>query len=408
MSRVPTSRAPRIVVAVFVATLALAARPAARDDAGPLFDDGVVHSVRLTIHSQDLAALRAGFDTNTFYPADLQWRDQRVRNVGVRSRGTGSRNPHKLGLLVDFGRYAPGQRFLGLTSLVLDNFYQDPSMMREPLAMGLLRRLGQPAPRQAYAHFAINNVPQGLYGLVETITPDFTEVAFNESGLLFEYHWAFPFYADDLGDDVGVYAPLFEPQNAGVASAEAIYGPIRELFRDINDPDEAVWLERVEARIDLPELLRHVGAEAFMAELDGFLGYAGMNNFYLYRYAGTNRHRVLSWDRDFAFAFLDTPIFERAHENVLMRRALERPELRALFLDAIEAASASATADGWLAAEVDRMAALIMPAAIKDLRRPFSTQEFLDAVEFLRLFAAERPSIVAGQIEAARASGGGS
>src|SRR5512134_2644818 len=73
--------------------------------AAGLFDDTTLHDVYLFINSRDLLKLRAGYLTNTYYPADLLWGTTRVRNVAVRSRGTGSRNPFKLGLRVDFNRF---------------------------------------------------------------------------------------------------------------------------------------------------------------------------------------------------------------------------------------------------------------------------------------------------------------
>ena len=64
----------------------------------------------------------------------MQWRDQTVPIVGVRSRGSGSRNPHKPGLRIDFGRYVD-QKFLGLKSLALVNGWQGPSLMKQRISM---------------------------------------------------------------------------------------------------------------------------------------------------------------------------------------------------------------------------------------------------------------------------------
>src|SRR5262245_48531299 len=86
-----------------------------------LFDDTKLHEVRLFLNSRDLPQLRAKYQTNDYFVADMQWQGIRVRNVGVRSRGFGSRNAQKMGLRIDFNRYTKGQQFLGLSSLVLDN-----------------------------------------------------------------------------------------------------------------------------------------------------------------------------------------------------------------------------------------------------------------------------------------------
>ena len=142
-----------------------------------LFDQSVVHEIRVLINSRDLAQLREHYDKNTYYPAEFQWGTLRAPNVGVRSRGLGSRSPTKLGLRVDFTHYATRQRFVGLKSLVLKNLVQDPSMVREALAMAMFSRMGQPAPRESFCRVYINGVYQGLYALVEDIDDVFLVLA---------------------------------------------------------------------------------------------------------------------------------------------------------------------------------------------------------------------------------------
>jgi CotH kinase protein len=71
-----------------------------------------------------------------------------------------------------------------------------------------------------------------------------------------------------------------------------------------------------------------------------------MNNFYLYRYTGRSVHRFLPWDKDTTFQQADSPIFLRADENVLFRRALAFDDLRALYLDVLEQTARSASEDG--------------------------------------------------------------
>ena len=122
---------------------------AAAQDTSELFDPLAMQEIRLTINTRDARLLRERYEDNTYYMADMQWRNIRVRNAGVRSRGSASRNPNKLGLRVDFDRYVTGQRFLGVKSIVLKNMWQDGSFMHDALAMALFTRMGQPAPRQS-------------------------------------------------------------------------------------------------------------------------------------------------------------------------------------------------------------------------------------------------------------------
>src|SRR5262245_29461337 len=101
------------------------------EPADALFNDTVVHDIRLTINTRDWDSLKIHYLENTYYPSDLRWNGMVVRNIGIRSRGTGSRSGVKPGLRVDFDRYTTDQTFLGLKSIVLRNNTQDGSGMHE-------------------------------------------------------------------------------------------------------------------------------------------------------------------------------------------------------------------------------------------------------------------------------------
>src|SRR5438045_5178964 len=107
-----------------------------------LFADSVVQDIRLNLSAADWQLLKANFRENTYYPADFRWRDQVVRNIGIRSRGFGTRSPTKPGIRVDFNRFVGRQKFLDLRSLDLKNNVTDPSNMRERISMLLFRRMG--------------------------------------------------------------------------------------------------------------------------------------------------------------------------------------------------------------------------------------------------------------------------
>ena len=137
------------------------------------FDDTVVHRIDLLINSRDWQSLIDNYLDNTYYPADFKWRDQTVRNVGIRSRGTGSRSGVKPGLRVDFNHYSPTQAMLGLKQFDLRNQTQDASNMHERVSMLLFRRMGLPASREAHSTLSINNAYAGLYTIVESVDKSF-------------------------------------------------------------------------------------------------------------------------------------------------------------------------------------------------------------------------------------------
>jgi spore coat protein CotH len=386
-----------------LATLALPA-PSLAQSVDDLFDAGTIQELRLTINTRDLRTLRENYGQNTYYAADLQWRNLRLRNVGIRSRGSASRNGTKLGLRVDFDRYVTGQKFLGLKSFVLKNLWQDGSMMHETLAMAFLARMGQPASRESYCRLYINNEFQGLYTIVESVDNAFLSRTIGEdSGYLYSYQLQEPFYGEYLGEDFAPYKLRFEPQNHEKEADVKLYAPIHDWLREVNQPDDAIWRERVEEYVDLTQFVTQAALEHFLAEDDGLIGANGMNNFYLYRMTESKRHRFIVWDKDGAFLVPDYQILFRVEDNVLLRRALAYNDLRDLYFQVLESAARSAAEEDWLEAEIGRIAELVAPVVEEDHRKPFSTEAFYESVESLKEFARFRPAFVLRQVAEARA-----
>jgi spore coat protein CotH len=368
---------------------------AAAQTSDELFDSNALQEIRLFINSRDLGDLRTRFTENTHYPADLQWRGIRVRNVSVRSHGLASRNPAKLSLQVDFDSYTRGQTFLGLKSLVLDNLWTDPSMVRDRVAMAFFARMGQPAPRESYCRLYINNSFEGLYVLIEPVDPVFVARTTGDgSGYLFSLEFATPFFGEFLGEDFAAYKLRFEARSRERESDTSLYAAIRELFRTANQADDATWAEAMDPFLDLSQFMTHVAIEVFLAENDGVLGGAGMANVYLYRDSLSTRHRLFVWDKDTTFFDPTFTILTRSDENVIFRRASNVPALRSLYLQVLADCARAAAADGWLEGEINRTVALIDAVAREDPRKRFSNEEFDAAVAAVRDFARIRPDFV--------------
>jgi spore coat protein CotH len=394
------------LAAVLAAVIALtAAMPAAAQTAGDLFDTAVVNDLQLFMNSRDLQSMRQTYLEDTYYQADLDWRGQRLRSIAVRSRGGGSRNPVKLGLKLDFNRYVSGQEFLGLRGLVLDNLWQDPSLVRESVTMALFARMGQPAPREAYARLFINGVYQGVYALIEPIDSVFLERTFgNNRGYLFDYEWLDAYRGEDLGPELDPYIARFSAENHDSQGDVIRYGPIHDLFQAVGATQTASWRDTVERYADVRQFLTHVAVETFVSELDGLTGLWAMNNFYLYRPEGTTRHQFLVWDRDNAFQDIDSSVLSRVPQSLLFQKLLAYDDLWNFYLTALDTCATLAADDGWLEGVVDARAMLIRDAAYQDTNKPVSNDKFDSEVAFLRAFARQRPAVVRADVEALRRS----
>jgi spore coat protein CotH len=388
-----------------MAVVVLSASPAFAQDEQDIFDSTKVHDINLQMNARDLSDLRQNADKNTYYPADFVFQDVRVRNVGIRSRGFGSRNALKLGLRVDFNRYVAGQRFADTAAIVLDNLWQDASMIREAVAMSFIARMGEPASRESFARLYINGEFQGLYAVVEEPNVGYLKRRFGtDDGALFEYHWVRPYDFDSLGDRLDQYEEIFERRTREKDPAALVYEPLQAMIDANTYPAGPVWRERVETYLDVPQMVRYAAIEAFLAEIDGFTGYDGVNNFYVYRPPDSGRHLFLPWDRDHSLWQVDLSIFERLAGNRLLDNALANPDLRALFLQTIERCAASALEDGWLEAQASRLAALVASAAPFDHRLPYTEQAHEEDTQQLLDFARRRSEFALAEVARTRMS----
>jgi CotH kinase protein len=389
-------------------------------NADAFFDDRVLQDVRLVINTKDWQTLKDHYLENTYYPADFQWREVTVRNIGIRSRGTGSRSPVKPHLGVSFDRYVTDQKFAGLKSVVLRNNTQDPSNMHERLSMLLFRRMGLPISREAHMRLWINNEYAGLYTIVESIDEAFLKRALGENdGYLYSSNYLTdtpPYHLEYRGSDPGLYFPVpFKAENHSSAPKPEF---IEQLIWTINETSDAVFRTAIAEYLDLTTFIRHVAVEMFVTDNDGLIGDYGINNFYLYRFNNQKRFMFVGWDKSEAFkGGFDAGIFRNmtdvppSEQNRLMTRILSYRDLYDLYLDSLlecarsagEPENGTANGPGWLEREIQREYGQIREAALTDPVKPYTNDEFEQAVSDLGVFARHRGDHVTREVGHARA-----
>lgn len=373
------------------------------DDATPLFDDGTLHDVRIRVNARDWETLIEHYDRDDYYPADFVWQDRVVRNIGIRSRGSGSRNPTKPGLKIDFNRYVSGQRLLGLNALVLDNLYQDPALVRERVAMKLFEKMNVIAPREVFTRVWINDdIYLGVYAIVESIDSRFLRrPGLDRNGFLYDYEWQDMWWFTPF-DELDEYERRFQPETQEDAPWSELFGVLDTFVRTTNAPHR---IQRdIGEFLDIQSFLRYLAVETFLAEWDGIVGDFGINNFYLYRPSTSKQFTFIPWDKDNTFKAKDYPVWpDRVFQNKLTEQLLNDDELRSYYFDALldcvrlaeeGVTTTDAEARPWLLHEIETQFVQIREAALADGRKPIGNDTFEANVDVLREFARERPAFV--------------
>ena len=395
-----TSSATRLLQAAVGCLLVLASAEVSAQTTDDLFSTATLQRLDLEVHSSDWAKLQENFQTNTYYPADFVWNGQTVRNVGIRSRGRGSRNAHKPGLKIDFDRYSTNQKFLGLKSLVLDNLTQDPSGIHETVSMRFYQRLGIPTPRETHVRLYVRGEYIGLYALVESIDKQFLARTYGiigddtqNDGWLYEFVWQENWQFTDLGTDVAAIKLRFDATTHESKSDEDKYRQIQELITLANQTPVERFVEVIGPRFDLPGFIRFVAAQAFLGDTDGFLGAFGINNFYLYRLENKIQHVLIAWDTDNTFWGPTFPI-RPDDTNVLMQKLMRIPEYNALWFSELARATQMAEAENWLDTEIVRSVQQIDAAMKEDVYKPYSNNSYEGEAGFMLSFARDRIAYV--------------
>ena len=160
------------------------------------FERSVIQDIVLEIEPADRQAMFDALPERIYVPATFRWGDIVLNNVGVRFKGNSSSDPQgwwKRALLIKFGEYVDGQRFLGLRRVSLDNAVQFGSVFSERLMADVLQSEGIISSRANYAQVTINGTFEGLFVNVERIDKSFLENKFgNRDGILYKNHLGGP------------------------------------------------------------------------------------------------------------------------------------------------------------------------------------------------------------------------
>jgi hypothetical protein len=259
-----------------------------------LFDRSAVPDIHISIPPLALDVMT----DETYVHAAFRCGNTVLDPVGVRYKGyssyffSGEKKPYK----VDFNRVVPGQTWLGLRKLNLNNNWSDPSMMRETLSYDLLRETGIPTPHTGYANLYINGAPQGLYTTVEQVDRTFLRARFaDDSGNLFKAVTS----KCDLtyrGGDPALYAADYELRT----NEEAMdYTGFIRFLDVLNNAQDTEFHDAIAEVFDVDGFLWCLAVDTACVSLDNYGGHA--RNYYLYEDPTTGRFVFIPWDYNMSF-----------------------------------------------------------------------------------------------------------
>ena len=153
----------------------------------------------------------------------------------------------------------------GLKGLVLDNFRQDPAMLKETVTMQLFARMGVAAPRASHVRVHVNNEYLGLYAALELVDKSFLRRTLGEDdGYLYDFEWDWEYRLTWLGHDPRAYSSMFKAETHESQPPDVIFGTLIDMITAVNRTGRDAWPQVLTRYFDVEHLMAYAGVEAFL------------------------------------------------------------------------------------------------------------------------------------------------
>jgi hypothetical protein len=320
-----------------------------------------------------------GEDPSPYHSLDeFRYGDVVIDYAEIRLRGnpkSWKNSPDKMQLHIEFDRVDEDGHVLGLESIALESSHMNRHMLRDRLALSIIRDMGVVAACANSARVDINGEYYGLYTNLEKINENFLERVFDDP-------------TGDLWDRHGWELKT----NKDTANEDRI-----EALEEVED------LEEVETYLDLEQALMVYAAEAILPDSDGC--WAGGMNYFFYDDPLSGKFKLISWDMDSTFdrfndgkngEYPDNPdpvVWHkkaRYHGRIWYELALKDEGWFWYYIDTIKAQFEAAYDVAVLHEKIATWTDQIKDSVLEDDNKPFSNSRYLDEVEELEDFVEAR------------------
>ena len=221
------------------------------------WEQDAVHEIRIKFAQADwyqqLVKNYAGTEVSAPYlEASIEWGKYKFEKIGVRFKGNSSysaANGQKKPFRLKLNEFVKGQKIQGIGAFNLNNFWSDPSFVRESPYFEMAKAVGLKAPRSNYAALFINDKYWGLYGLGEVVNSDFLQNYFGkneDTGNLYKANIGATFAY--LGEGKAAYKEFWEKQTN---EEDDDWTDLIALCRLLNETPTAELRAKMEAVMDV-------------------------------------------------------------------------------------------------------------------------------------------------------------
>lgn len=312
-----------------------------------LFNVVQIHTVSITFSQTNYWTLLSNNkayddanDSSTYIPAQVTINGTTLDSVGIQFKGNSSYYNYpgnKKPFTLSFDQYKNNQKYDSLSSINLNNCYQDPSFMREKLFLDFLNSKGLYAPRSNYAKLYINGSYWGFYQIGERITKPFCKDRFgNKGGNLFKGDGTGAACANlkYLGNSQSTYTNCYTLKTNSNANN---WADLINLTKQINNTSASQFKDSVNKVLNAKSFIGSWAACNMFVDFDSY-AFRFIHNYYIYHNTATNKFEWITWDVSTAFG-MDVPGTVPSIENksilYIEPNAADRPLANRMLADSV-------------------------------------------------------------------------
>ena len=415
--------------------------------ANNLFDDSVVHEIRVTLPDSSLEKLLTDSADKEKFLANVSIDGNFLEGVSFSTRGNASLealsdsgDTKRFSYRLNFDYFSDGKNYFGLDKLVLNNLYADASYLKDYTAFQIMSAAGVETPLCSFANFYINDELIGLYLAIEDYDRSFlARTGSSHDAALFKPEALghdkqrlralketlkegeeldvevdatspdFVFLGADLvyrGDNPGAYSDIFS--NSLVKHSPETEKYIIDGIRSLET------LESPEKYWDIPALAKYFAAHNLIISDDSYTGYVAHNYVLKVTPSGST---FLPWDYNLAFnthwyegvsTETDNVVSIPIDEPLLGKIDLSRRPLWRLFAEnddyinlyhfELQSLLNKIFNNGALEEKLDEIVELITPSVEADPTRFYSLEDFTAAVDYMKSFLYRRSDFIQQEI----------
>lgn len=295
-----------------------------------LFTSGEMATVELGIPEDTWKDITTKAADKEYYECAVTINGEQFERVAIRTKGASSLDDVKMmksdrfSFTLKLNKYEKGQKYHGLTKLLLNNNIWDATQMKDAIVYDMCRFIGLPAPLTNYARITLNGKLFGYYLMVEPVDKHFCQRNWPDevTNIYKPYH-----NLAYKGEDMKQYAEIAD--YAKVKGGDASMQRVVEALRCVDEGKD------IDEHVDVESVMKYMALQTIVVNFDCMTGHNNQN-YYLREADG--KISLIPWDYNLAWggypdegegsgddeSFSQSPVDEQASWDDMIENAGKR------------------------------------------------------------------------------------